>query len=94
MLGLFLGLRARHLENTNRMTDAEPDYLLARYLFPTNRCLYIAQNQTSVQCSMDLFEPHEKGHPMELAHWLQDVVRIAPWTRKAIQSFCCGRYVL
>ena len=86
MLGLFLGLRARHLENTNRLTDAEPDYLLARYLFPQNRGLYIAQNQISIQCSMDLFEPHEKGHPMELACWLQDVVRIAPWKQKLIQK--------
>lgn len=83
MLGLFLGLRARHLENTHRMSQAEPDYLLARYLFPTNRYLYIVQNQTSVQCSMDLFEPHEKGHPVELAQWLRDVVRIAPWTRRS-----------
>ncbi len=81
MLGVFLGLRARHLENTNRFPEAERDYLLARYLFPTNRCLYINQNQVSVQCSMELFEPHEKGHPVELSHWLLDVVRIAPWRR-------------
>jgi hypothetical protein len=86
MLGLFLEFRARHLENTNRMSDAEPDYLLARYLFPTNRYLYIAQNQVSVQCSMNLFEPHEKGHPVELAHWLQDVVRKAPWIWNAQQK--------
>ncbi len=86
MLGLFLGLRARYFENTNRLTESEPDYLLARYLFPQNRCLYIAQNQISIQCSMDLFEPHEKGHPMELACWLQDVVRIAPWKSKHIKN--------
>jgi hypothetical protein len=86
MLGLFLGLRARHLENTNRLTESEPDYLLARYLFPQNRCMYIAQNHISVQCSMDLFEQHEKGHPMELACWLQDVVRIAPRKRKPVQK--------
>jgi len=86
MLGLFLGLRARHLENTNRMSEAEPDYLLARYLFPRNRKLYIAQNQTSVQCSMDLFEPDEKGHPVELAEWLRQVVHIAPWTRNIIPT--------
>jgi len=85
MLGLFVGLRARHLENTHRMAEAEPDYLLARHLFPKNRFLYIAQNQVSVQCSTKLFELHEKGHPVELAHWLQDVVREAPWQRKSIQ---------
>ena len=84
LLGLFLGARARHLENTHLFTEAEPDYLLARYLFPKNRCLYVAQNQVSVQCSMDLFEPHEKGHPVELARWLQEVVHVAPWNRKPI----------
>jgi hypothetical protein len=77
MLGLFFGLRARHLENTDRHVEAEPDYLLARYLFPRNRNLYVAQNQTSIQCSMDLLEPGEKGHPAELLTWLQDVVAMA-----------------
>ena len=86
MLGLFVGLRARHLENTHRMAEAEPDYLLARYLFPKNRCLYIAESQVSVQCSMKLFEPGEKGHPIELAHWLQDVVREVPWQPKSVQQ--------
>jgi hypothetical protein len=86
MLGVFVGLRARHLENINCFPEAEPDYLLARYLFPKNRQLYISQNQTSVQCSMDLFEPHEKGHPVELARWLQEVVRVAPWGHKDNQS--------
>ncbi len=82
MLAIFLSARARHLENTDRMAEAEPDYLLARYLFPRNRQLYVAQNRVSVQCSMHLFEPHEQGHPVELARWLQQVVYLAPWTRK------------
>jgi len=86
MLGVFVGLRARHLENINCFPEAEPDYLLARYLFPKNRQLYISQNQTSVQCSMDRFEPHEKGHPVELARWLQEVVRVTPWAGKGIQT--------
>jgi hypothetical protein len=30
MLGIFLGARPRHLENTHRIAEAEPDYLLAR----------------------------------------------------------------
>ncbi len=85
MLGQFFGLRARHYENTVRLPEAERDYLLARYLFPQNRQLYVAQNQISVQVSMDLFEPHEKGHPAELAHWLQQVVRLVPWKRKNVQ---------
>ena len=88
MLGLFFGLRARHFENTNRLGEAEGDYLVARYLFPRNRQLYIGQNQASVQCSMELFEPGEKGHPTELACWLQDVVRLEPWNRDRLtQSF-------
>jgi hypothetical protein len=81
MLGLFFGLRARHFDNINRLEEAERDYLVARYLFPRNRQLYVAQNQASVQCSMELFEPGEKGHPTELACWLQDVVRLGPWNR-------------
>lgn len=80
-LGVVFGLRARHRENTHQLMEAEPDYLIARYLFPNSRQLYINQNQVSVQCSMKLFEPHEKGHPVELSRWLQDVVRIAPWRR-------------
>lgn len=79
MLGLFLALRARHFDNIHRLAEAEPDYLLARYLFPENRYLYISQNQASVQLSMDLFEEGEKGHPVELAAWLREVVLRAPW---------------
>lgn len=47
-LGVFFGLRARHRENTHRPMEAEPDYLVARYLFPNSRQLYINQNQVSV----------------------------------------------
>lgn len=83
MLGVFFGMRARHLENINNFPAAEPDYLLARYLFPNNRHLYVSQNQISVQCSTELFEPGEKGHPIELRRWLDEVVRLEPWKRKA-----------
>lgn len=79
MLGLFLGLRARHYENTMRLEEAEADYLFARYLFPRNRWLYVGQHMISVQCSMQLFEPDEPGHPIEVASWMQEVVRLAPW---------------
>jgi hypothetical protein len=53
MLAVFFGARARHLENTNRFAEAEPDYLITRYLFPRNRKLYINQNQVSIQNSME-----------------------------------------
>jgi hypothetical protein len=82
MLAVFFGARARHLENVHCFGDAERDYLVARYLFPRNRQLYINQNQVSVQNSMDLFDPGEKGHPIELATWLRQVVEVAPWTRR------------
>ena len=79
MLGLFIqDFGARHLEDIGYHTEAEPDYLLGRYLFPRNRNLYIAQNQTSIQCSMDRFEPNREGHPVELAQWLRQVVHAAP----------------
>ncbi len=67
LLGTFFGLRGRHYENTDRFENAEVDYLLARYLFPKNRSLHISQHQRMVQYGIDLFEPGEKGHPVELA---------------------------
>ena len=70
MLALFLGARARHLENTNRMEESEPDYLLARALFPKNRYLYISENQVSVQCSMVMFEPRQ-SHLIFSQYWLR-----------------------
>ena len=76
MLALFFGARGRHLENMDHYEEAERDYLLARYLFPRNRHLYVSQNQTSIQCSLELLEPGEKGHPTELVTWLQEVVRM------------------
>jgi hypothetical protein len=81
LLGLFFGLRARHFDNTDRHAEAEVDYLVARYLFPKNRHLHTGQHQSTVQYAIDLFEPGEKGHPIELASWLQQVVRVAPWNR-------------
>jgi hypothetical protein len=41
MLGVFIGLRGRHMRDTGKLEDAETDYLLARHLFPNNRRLYI-----------------------------------------------------
>jgi hypothetical protein len=86
MLGLFFGLRARHLSNVNCLREAEPDYLLARYLFPQNRHLHTSQHENAVQYAIQLFEPYEHGHPIELASWLQQVVAIAPWNRHLHQT--------
>jgi len=79
MLGLFLGFRARHFENTRRVAEAEADYLLARHLFPRNRMLYVAQSRLSVQCSVNRFESDEAGHPNGAAEWMVELVRAAPW---------------
>jgi hypothetical protein len=79
MLGVFVGFRARFYENTGKFEAAEADYLLARSLYPRSRKLHLAQLVVSVQNGMDLFEAWERGHPVEMARWLQEVVRLAPW---------------
>lgn len=82
MLAIFLGFRARHYENIDRFPESERDYLLARYLFPHNRLMSYAQHQISVQLAYELFEAGERGHPIEMAEFLSDVVRRAPWKRR------------
>lgn len=70
VLGVFIGLRARHfrdvgVNSNNRaiLVDSERDWLLARYLFPTNRVLYKHQMAVSSMRGYMLFERHEAGHP-------------------------------
>jgi hypothetical protein len=70
LLGIFLGARGRHMRDTNRRAEAEPDYLLARHLFPANRKLYIQATEVSVRQSLKRFEPGEKGSPTSLAVWI------------------------
>jgi hypothetical protein len=71
MLGMFIGLRARHYDNTDARGDAEREYLIARSLFPNNRILYRGQMNLSVQLSIDRFEMQEEGAPESLLEWLQ-----------------------
>ena len=71
MLGLFIGLRGRHREDTGLLTEAESDYLLARTLFPENPRLYMAQVGASVQLSDRRFYAGETGHYTGLARWLR-----------------------
>lgn len=66
LLGIFVGLRGRHMRDTDRPDEAEQDYLLARYLFPTNRRLYIAATNLAIRQSERLFEPGEVGSPQSL----------------------------
>ena len=79
MLGLFIGLRARIYENTNRFDEADRDYLQARALFPNNRQLHFGQLQISVQQGAKYFMPGERSHPNEMAAWLIEVCRVKGW---------------
>lgn len=70
VLGSFVGLRARHLQDLGKsqgsdakMLESEPDWLLARQLFPANRHLYQNQLVITTMRGDSLFEPHEAGHP-------------------------------
>ena len=70
LLGIFVGLRGRHMRDTGRLDEAERDYLLARHLFPSNRKLYIDATAVAVERSHRLFEPAELGSPQSLADWI------------------------
>jgi hypothetical protein len=71
MLGIFVGLRARHMWDTGAVAEAEKDYLLARYLFPVNRYLYGQMMVATLLKSKTLFEPDEEGSPVSLANWIE-----------------------
>jgi hypothetical protein len=75
MLGLFVGLRGRHFENTRQFVPAEPDFLLARYLFPNHRHLHTVQWQNTFWYAERLFEPGEKGSTGFLMQWVDEVAR-------------------
>jgi Transglutaminase-like superfamily len=81
MLGIFFGLRARFFDDTGCPERSEPDYLLARSLFPRNRYLHFAQMTGSVQLGMHLFEHGERGHPVEFSAWLQEYIGVQPLLR-------------
>ena len=67
VLGVFFGLRGRHMRDTGRRWEAEVDYLLARCLFPNNRRLYIDAMALAVPRGAALFESGELGSPQSLA---------------------------
>jgi hypothetical protein len=70
LLGIFIGFRGRHMNDTNRLQEAERDYLQARQLFPSSRWLYIKAMAAAIQQSGRLFEPDELGSPQSLAEWI------------------------
>lgn len=63
LLGLFVGLRARHYRDVKQHAEAEGDYLLARYLFPAYRVNSREQLAATALSNLDRFEPYEPGHP-------------------------------
>jgi hypothetical protein len=75
LLGTFIGMRGRHFRNTPHFFEAERDYLLARYLFPESRDLYLDQSRLSTQCSTARFEPDEEGHPFVEVRRLSEFIR-------------------
>ena len=88
LLGIFIGLRGRHMRDTGRWDEAERDYLLARHLFPSNRKLYIDALAVAVQRGERLFEPGELGSPQGLADRLNTQYRFArPMARVESRGF-------
>lgn len=80
VLGTFIGLRARHLRDVGmyerceaKTIASEPDWLLARQLFPTNRVLYRDQLAVTSMRGDHLFEPDETGHPNTYATCLAEL---------------------
>lgn len=67
MVGAFVGLRGRHMRDTNRHTEAEQDYLLARWLFPNSRRLYVDSMALAVPRGAKLFDPGEIGSSESLS---------------------------
>jgi len=80
LLGSFVGLRARHIQdvgkdegNEAKMLESEPDWLLARQLFSSNRVLYKNQLVISSMRGDSLFEPYEAGHPNTYVQCLEEI---------------------
>lgn len=86
LLGLFVGLRARHMRDIGNLAEAERDYLLARHLFPTNRALYFGATWVAVQRSAELFEAGEEGYPSSLAALIEQ--RYGRWQQQPRSVTC------
>jgi hypothetical protein len=76
LLGIFVGLRAWHMRDSERADEAERDYLLARHLFPSIRKLYIAAMAVAIERSGRMFEQGELGSPQSFADWINTQYRV------------------
>ena len=80
LLGVFVGLRARHIQDVGKdrgdkshVLKSETDWLLSRYLFPNQRSTYRNQMAISAMRGDILFAQTEIGHPVSLVSFLQQV---------------------
>lgn len=93
VLGSFVGLRARHVQDVGKqkgdavkILESEPDWLLARQLFPSNRVLYKNQMVVSSMRGDSLFEPSEAGHPNTYAACLNEIQQVGVPIRPTING--------
>jgi hypothetical protein len=91
MLGLFFGLRGRHLRDSGHREEAELDYLLARHCFPNNRVQYTNALALMVGRGPRLFERREIGSPdtfPSLVRELEDdgIIPVMPSTEQAVRD--------
>lgn len=63
-LGIFVGLRARHMQDSGNLKEAAKDYLLARYLFPANHYLYLKGTGATLLRAAEMYDPGDEGHPL------------------------------
>lgn len=72
-LGIFVGLRARHMQDSGNLMEAEKDYLLARHLFPTNHQLFFKGTGATFLRAAEMFAPDEEGAPLYWADCLEQL---------------------
>lgn len=87
LLACFIGLRARHTQDLGKIQQndslrllAEQDWLLTRYLFPTQRNFYKNQMGVSAMRGERCFDPDETGHPITFADFLLELYSRHPIT--------------
>jgi hypothetical protein len=76
MLGVFVGLRGRHMRDIGEWKEAEADYLLARWLYPASRLHYREEMALALRRGAELFEPGEIGSPESLAEEIASVFEL------------------
>lgn len=85
MLGIFVGLRARHYFDIDDLEKADRDCMLARSLFPRYRRLYNLAVVPMLWRGEAIFTPNEQGHPRSIAQYISGgmpPVHAAPSSRQ------------